>query len=227
MNVTINTRLLIRTLSFSLLFLLVLHLLFVFMIFSRKFEGLVFYDVFYRFYFEHKNNLPSFFNTFLLLLASALLYYIYRAHSGKFYRETKWLVGSILFLLMAIEENASIHVFLSALKPEYSLVTVLVLVSLLGLFLIVLSVYFGRFMMRLPRRIAVGFTVSAAIYAAGAVILDQTSSAMASVTGKRNLTFVGISTLEETMEMTAIIVFIHFLLEYIKTELNPVEITLK
>jgi hypothetical protein len=95
-------------------------------------------------------------------------------------------------------------------------------VAPLGVFLIGLSVYFGKLAMQLPRRIAIGFLVSGVIYVSGAVLLDQTGSGIASAAGERNLTYVGISTLEETLEMTGIIIFIHYLLEYIKTELDPV-----
>jgi hypothetical protein len=222
MNVNVNTRLLIRILAISLLLLVILNLFVVFLMFSRKYHNVIFYEVFHQFYFDNKNNLPSFFNTLLLLLASALLYHIYLAHSGKFFKETKWLVASGLLLFMAIEENASIHVFLSGFMPAYSPMTMLVWVAPLGVFLIGLSVYFGKLAMRLPRRIAIGFLVSGVIYMSGAVLLDQTGSGIASAAGERNLTYVGISTLEETLEMTGIIIFIHYLLEYIKTELDPV-----
>lgn len=229
-TITINTRLLIKIFLVTLLLLLFLNVFVVALAYSGRYHGALMYELFHKFNFNTKHNIPSFFNTVLLLIASVILYYIYLVQKKRFVLQRRWFVLAILFLIMAIEENASVHIFLHSLLPRHSILlqtglSVLLWAIPFGILVTILAVYFKRLVLSLPRRIAIGFAVSAAIYITGAIILDLVGSVVAHTMGSRSLIYTAVSTLEETLEMLGIVVFIHYLFSYITSEFNTVGIS--
>jgi hypothetical protein len=63
------------------------------------------------------------------------------------------------------------------------------------------------------------FVAAAALYIGGALGMEMVGGYIASTTGK-NLSYVIGLTIEESLEMLGIVVFIHALMSYIKTYLN-------
>ena len=189
---------------------------------GMKYRGLLINHVFHKFYFDSKFNFPSFFNTFLLLMVSAILYYVYLSYARKHFREFKWLWLSILFMLMAMEENLSIHFLLGSFQPDYKVWVIPILIAL-----VLLTAYFGRLAYILPQRIAIGFFVSGAVYITGAIILEFIGARVQDTFGQWSLIYAGTSSLEETLEMLGLILFIGYLLEYIKLEFHSVNLTVE
>lgn len=230
MNITINTRLLVRILLISLLVLLLLNIFVLLLAYSGVYHGPLMYELFHKFNFNGKYNIPSFFNTFLLLIASLILYYIYLVQKKRFFLQRRWFALAILFLIMAIEENASVHIFLHSLLPRQSILmqtglSVLLWAIPFGILVTVLAIYFKRLVLSLPREIAKGFAISAVIYITGAIVLDLVASVISHLKGSRSLAYTAVSTLEESLEMLGIIVFIHYLFAYIKAEFNTIGIS--
>lgn len=221
MQVKINARRLVNVLFICLAVLFLMNFILI-LVTGMKYRGALLNQVFHKFYFDSKFNFPSFFNTLLLLMATGILYYIHLAYARKYFREFKWLWLAILFMLMAIEENLSVHTLLGSLQPDYR-----VWVIPIGIALILLAAYFGRLAWKLPRRIAIGFFVSGAVYITGAIILQFIGARAEDSIGKWSMMHAGIATLEETMEMLGIILFIRYLLEYIKLEFQSVNLTVE
>lgn len=170
---------------------------------------------------DGEHNLPALFSTGLLVCASLLLALITVLERRVRAPDTfKWAILAAGFLLMALDEALSLHE--KTIEPLRALlggeqlgifyfawvVPAMVLVAIIGAFYV-------RFMFRLPRRIAVAFAVSAAIYLGGALGVELVEGWWREGHGHRNLTYHGLVSLEEGMEMIGVITFIHALLSYI------------
>lgn len=170
---------------------------------------------------DYELNAPAFFSTLILLFSSVLLAVI-----THFKREQRspyvwyWTILSLGFLFMAFDEMASVHERL--IEPMRTLlggdnlgvlyfawvVPAILLVLLLG-------VAFTRFWWNLPRQTRLYVAVAAALYLGGAIGIELLDGSYAEIHGKKNLTYTILSTVEETLEMAGIIVFIKALLDYI------------
>ena len=221
MQVTINTKRLTRTLFICLVSLFLVNLVLM-LVTGLRYRGLLLNQLFHKFYFDSKFNLPSFFNTLLLLIATGILYYVHIAYARKYVPELKWFWLAVLFFLMAIEENVSVHVFLGTLQPSF-----LAWVIPVGVALIALVAYFGQLVYKVLRKIAIGFVMSGIVYTTGAIVLQLTGARLEPVVGKWSAVYAGISTLEETLEMLGVIMFIHYMLEYVKIEFPTVNVIVK
>jgi hypothetical protein len=75
----------------------------------RRLFGLIdFFDL------SREKNLPTLFNTTLILICSAMVYFIYRLHKKYSVNVSyKWLILALGFLYMAIDEYAELHEKLS------------------------------------------------------------------------------------------------------------------
>ena len=170
---------------------------------------------------DGENNLPALFSTLLLFCASlllALIALLERRHEGV--DVSKWAILAAGFMLMAMDEALSFHE--KAIAPLRALLGG----QHLGIFFFawvipgfalvsVLGAFFLRFLFRLPRRTAIAFVVSAAIYLGGALGIELIEGWWREAHGHRNLTYHVLVSLEEGMEMAGVIAFIHALLSYI------------
>lgn len=170
---------------------------------------------------DGERNFPTGFSTLLLLLAAALLAVIMvlergRGRGGSGY----WAVLSAGFLFMAADEAWSFHEKL--IRPVRSLlgdqdlgmlyhawvVPGMALVAVLGL-------VFLRFWLRLPAKTRFAFLFAAVLYLGGAIGVELVGGRYSETLEAHDLTYAMIVTLEESLEMAGVIVFIHALLGYI------------
>lgn len=179
---------------------------------------------------DGEHNLPELFSTLLLLGAAALLTLITLLERARRGRDTgKWALLAAGFVCMAVDESLSLHEAL--IEPVRHLlgggelglfyfawvVPALVLVAALG-------IYFLPFMLRLPRRTMLAFAASAAIYLGGAVGVELFEGMYREHHAYRTLGFHLLVTLEEGMEMTGVIAFIHALLGHIAGRFGEVRL---
>jgi len=179
---------------------------------------------------DRENNIPAFFSTVLLLIAAALLALI--ATLERKHREfdaSKWAILAAGFVLMSVDEAVSLHEHL--INPMRHLlggkhlgllyfawvVPGIALVAALG-------VFFLPFMFRLPRRTAIAFALSAAIYLGGALGVELFEGAWREGHGHRNAVYHALVTLEEAMEMAGVIFFINALMRHIAGRYGEVEL---
>jgi hypothetical protein len=78
----------------------------------------------------------------------------------------------------------------------------------------VLGLYFLRFLLHLPAATGLSFLMAATLYIGGAIGVELIGSSHAELHGYENLTYSMIATLEESLEMAGLIVFIWALLNY-------------
>lgn len=170
---------------------------------------------------DGEQNLPALFSTGLLFCASALLALIaVLCRRDRAFDVSKWAMLAAGFLMMALDEALSFHERLiepmRALLGRQQLGIFFFAWVIPGIALVAaLGAFFLPFVLRLPRRTAIAFVVAAAIYLGGALGVELVEGWWREGHGHRNLLYHVFSSLEEGMEMSGIIVFIHALLRHI------------
>ncbi len=173
------------------------------------------------FYLDAERNIPTLFSVLLLLCAALLLTVItVLKKRQKDPDVSRWAILAFGFVLMAVDEAWSIHEKL--VMPVRALLGD----GPLGIFyfawvvpgivvVLVLTLFFLRFLLRLPTKTRFTFMIAAALYIGGAVGLELVGGRYAEMHGHDNLTYSMFATVEESLEMAGAIVFIYALLKYI------------
>ena len=166
-------------------------------------------------------NVPAFFSTLILLIASLLLAVVTDLKRREKARYVwHWALLSAGFLFMAFDETASIHERLiepvRTLFGEVSLGVLYFAWVVPALVLLpFLAIVFLRFFISLPANIKLGIFAAAVLYLGAAIGLELIEGSHVELYGKENLPYIALATLEETLEMVGIIVFIRTLLVFL------------
>ena len=167
-----------------------------------------------------EGNIPTYFSTIILLFSSILLGTIsmlkkkerdpYRVH---------WAVLSFLFFLVSFEEVASLRDYMDRpvqlLLGQNSSIFYFSWVIPGALFVVFIIVLFFPFWIHLPRWVRRSFAIAAGIYIFGVIGIESIGGAFIAVNDEFNFTYVLITTVEETLEMAGVILFIKALLLYL------------
>lgn len=182
------------------------------------------------FYVELEMNVPTFFSMLLLLFAALLLVVISvltRKQSNS--HAVEWRILSVGFFYMAFDEIIAVHDRLVEPMREILggrnlgilyygwVVPAAVLILFLALF-------FLRFLQSLPPKTRFSFLIAATLYIGGAIGFEFIGGSHAEIYGENDLTYIILTTIEESLEMVGIIVFIRALLEYIADTYREVEV---
>jgi hypothetical protein len=176
---------------------------------------------------DNERNIPTLFSVLDLALASLCLAVV-AALTRKNGRPdfSKWVVLSVGFLYLAFDEALSLHERMSA--PIKSFFggrdvgfhhTYWAIPGLAGV--IVLGLYFLKFLFRLPARTRILFVLAGAIFVGGAVGVEMLSGDYYEVHGY-GLGYSMIATIEESLEMAGVILFIYAILDYLAREYGGV-----
>lgn len=126
-----------------------------------------------------------------------------------------WLVLSVLFLLVSIDEFTGLHEKLSEAMASRTTHTGLMyfvwaapagLISLAGL------AAFVPFLRSFPARLGVLAVISAAMYLGGAVVMEMIGGSVAEVEGVESLRYRMLANVEEGLELGGTLLFIYVLL---------------
>lgn len=172
---------------------------------------------------DDENNIPTFFSVSLLFFAAVLIGLIAllkKKVSDPF--TAHWAILAFIFLYLAIDEAASIHellgrptrerlgswaatgaFFFSWVIPGIALVVVLALVYL-------------RFWLHLPLRTRLLTFIAGSLYIGGAIGVEIIGGAYFELYGL-DFTYIIIASIEESLEMVGVILFVFALLKYIAT----------
>jgi hypothetical protein len=172
------------------------------------------------FYLDAEQNNPTYFSVLLMLFA-ALLLAVIAVLNGKqrIPHVSKWAILSFGFLLMAYDEAFQIHEML--ISPVRTLIGN----SNLGIFyfawvipgialVLVLGLSFVSFLLHLPATTRFRFLMAGTLYIGGAIGVELIGGRHAELYGHENWTYTMIVTVEESLEMAGLIVFIWALLNY-------------
>jgi len=180
------------------------------------------------FYVDEEQNLPAYFSGLLLLVAALLLGSItVLKKKDRAPYVASWAILCCGFVLMAFDELFSFHERLMTPMQRILgndtpgiftfawVVPAIVLVLLLG-------VFFVKFLLHLSAKARFNFVLAAILYLGGAIGFELIEGAYAKLHGGQNLTFSMLTTVEESLEMIGVVVFIYGLLRYLADNYHEV-----
>ncbi|MAZ03281.1 MAG: hypothetical protein CMN56_09100 [Sneathiella sp.] len=177
---------------------------------------------------DDEENIPTFFSSTILLFSSLLLFMIVSFHktdgTGSY---MYWLVLALIFLFLAIDETASIHEYIVVIfwrAYERSSFDNYVWPTVYGSLVVFLAIVYWKFIFSLPKKILLLFFLSAFLYVGGAIGFEILGSMYIGASWYQGIDWWAaadykyylISTIEESGEMFAVLVFIYALLSYIE-----------
>ncbi|MGI9553141.1 MAG: hypothetical protein ACR2MT_18180 [Aurantibacter sp.] len=170
--------------------------------------------------FNKEANIPTFYSAVSLLVCAFLLLYIYwMANRGKNKKHKPyWLLFSLIFAFLAIDEIASIHEVLTVIiRNSYSFSGFLyyawVIPYVMGT--VLLGFIIIPFLSSLPKNIRSLFITAGLVFLSGAVGMELIGGMQDELYGKLNLEYMIYYTLEEFLEMLGTAIFIYALLTHI------------
>lgn len=168
---------------------------------------------------DREANVPSWYSSISLLLCGILLAviaYAARAQGDRWWRH--WTGLAAIFGILALDEAASIHeLSIEPLRDALGAGGLLHWTWVVpgSIFVLVVGAVYLRFIAALPRRTRLLLIVSAVTFVGGALGLEMLGAAWFDVHGRRNLGYAFFWTVEETLEMCGVLIFIYALLGHL------------
>lgn len=166
-----------------------------------------------------EESIPTWYSTFLLLLASLLLAFI--THQKK---ETAapyfkhWAGLALLFLFLSLDEGAVIHeIFADPMQENFQTTGFFAFGWQLAYlpWVIVVGLAYVPFVLKLPADTAKLFIAAGLLYIGGAVVIEGISANEWEAAGGNPIfRYLAIATVEELCEMWGVVLFIYALLRY-------------
>lgn len=173
---------------------------------------------------NQEQNIPSLYSWSALLFSAMLLAAIARVKKivGDRYF-THWRALSIIFVYLSLDEAISLHEkFVDPLRTRFNTGGVLYYAWVIpaSILVVIFGLTFIRFLLALPPKTKRLFVIAATVYVAGALGLEMVAGVYAEVHGSDNITIAALTSIEEFMEMSGIVIFIYALLTYMNTYLK-------
>lgn len=178
---------------------------------------------------DGEHNIPAYFSAIILLIAAFLLSTIasFKKRKGDSYAR-RWRILSIIFLYLTMDEAACIHELL--FRPTQEILGTGWLPSpFLGwvipgsALVLIFALSYWKFLLHLPAKSRRLFLIAGILYAGGAVGMELITIYYANLYGTKSLLpYAIMSTVEETLEMAGIILFIYALLDYIASSVKEI-----
>jgi hypothetical protein len=220
MPIYINSKKIIKFLSCIAILLIIIHIIILFIYFTvgdeDKFDYVRMFDL------DMERNVPTLFSS-LLMSISALLFYIL----GKIeqIQKTKeaifWFGLSLVFIFLAFDESCKIHEQLGDFTENFVSATGYLYypwVLSYGVLVLILGLFYIRFFWRMPRKVFISFMLSAGLFLSGAIGFEILGANESSLHSTDTILYCIYYTIEETLEMFAVIYLIHILLSLLQKE---------
>ncbi|OKH19434.1 hypothetical protein NIES208_02670 [[Limnothrix rosea] IAM M-220] len=177
------------------------------------------------FYVDNEKNIPTIFSSFLLLFAASLLLIIAYDQVKRGLVSRYWWILGFGFAFMSLDEWLSFHERL--IEPVHNFFTSRLNVEHLGLFrfawvipaiilIIFLVPYFYPFLRMLPHQTSKKIILAASIFLSGAIGTELIGGYFFALYGSNNFSYSMITTVEESLEMAGVILFIRGLMMFIQ-----------
>ena len=173
-----------------------------------------------KFYLGEEQNIPTYFSSLLLLSCSVMLFIAGNIDKNQGKPKRYWHFLSLVFLFLSMDETAGMHELLTVplrntlhlSGPLFYSWVIVAVPAVTALFLSSLG-----FLKRLPAKTRNLFILSGAIYISGCVLMEMIGANFCSQYGTDNFGCTMIVTLEESLEMFGINLFLYSLLDYCRT----------
>jgi len=225
-SLSIKIPIILKYLAVSTFILIVLNLL---VIISYKMH--INFPARDKFFFNQENGIPAFFSVFLILISASILGLIaLTKKKDKDDFAKHWVILTVIFISLAADEMASIHEFLGdPISDTFRFTGFLKFSWVIGGVLVVAVFLFSylKFFLALSNNMKVWFFISGATYVTGALGLEMVGGTMFVDNldfRNQSLAYMLTTTVEETMEMIGLLLFIYTLLNYIKTYTSKIKL---
>jgi hypothetical protein len=171
-----------------------------------------------------ENNVPTFFTTFMLVACAALLAVIARHSAMTDGGATYWKWLAIVFLFLAVDEDASLHeLLIQPLRERLPMAGPLYFAWVVpyGLAVLVVGLVYLKFVQSLPVRTRRLFVAAGSIYLAGALGFEFAGGwYLSQVEASEDFRYSLLVAVEELLEMSGIVLFIYALLDHLRQRLE-------
>ena len=165
--------------------------------------------------FNTERNVPTFFSSVLLACSALLLLALGRLHGAANGERAPWIWLGGIMAFLAVDESASIHERLTAPVREAlgaSGIIYYAWVLPYSVLLVVLLLALRGFLLRLDRVDRRRILTAGGVFVLGAIGVELLSGVVDESRGKENLAYALLYTVEETLELCGVILFIRALL---------------
>jgi hypothetical protein len=155
------------------------------------------------FHLDNEISVGTWFNSMLLLGVSVSAFWVGRSTELEADRRP-WAVIAVLFFLLSADEVGTIHEQMSrTVRLRFDLPSYLQYAWVLpaAAFVLLLTLYFARFVFRQKMHVRNGIVAAAAIYLSGALGFEMLGAHFATMEGKETLSYILACGFEELLEM--------------------------
>ena len=178
--------------------------------------------------FDYEGNLPSIYSMLAILCCSLTLFLIANAKKQADQPfQFHWLLLGWVFLFLSIDEGAAVHEEIGDLTELFVDASgflyfpwVIPYVTMV----VVLTAFYFRFLLHLPKPTLIRFIIAAGLFLTGAVGIEIFSAREADINGTETILYSALYTMEEICEMVAMVIFLHALLEYYQREFGTLTV---
>lgn len=171
-----------------------------------------------------ENNVPTFFTTFMLVACAALLGVIAQHSAAAGAGATYWKWLAILFLFLAVDEDASLHeLLIEPMRERLPVAGPLYFAWVVpyGLAVLVVGLVYLKFVRSLPVRTRRLFVAAGSVYLAGALGFELAGGwYLSRDDASEGLGYSLLVAAEESLEMSGIVLFIYALLDHLRQRLG-------
>ncbi|MGR3293356.1 MAG: hypothetical protein ACUZ9M_04980 [Candidatus Scalindua sp.] len=179
---------------------------------------------------DEELNFPSYYSTVSLLFCSSLLAVITFAKRKNKERYLYWFGLAVIFLFLSMDESIGLHeslkskvqIALNTSKSFYSAWVIPYSIALI-IFLLV----YVKFVFNLPSKTRILFLIAGLVYVVGALGMEIIGEFYSKLHADNITLVIMLTTIEELLEMTGIVIFIYTLMSYIDSELKDLRLSIK
>ena len=179
---------------------------------------------------DGERNIPTAYNVFLLLADALFLFVIaaWKVRNGLM-KSLGWLVLSFGFVFMSMDEAWTIHEDLigpmrQELGSKHFGLFYNAWIIPGGIVAALVGIGYLRFLLSLPKVTRIGFIVSGLVYVSGALVMEAFDGNYLEAHGN-NFDYKLMTILEEGLEMSGLILFCRYLLQYMRMQCDRIEFT--
>lgn len=210
-------------------FLTLVHCIVLFLFFHLEnpntLDFLIWFDL------DIERNIPSLYSSAAILVCSVLFFVIaYLEKNTGNCNRLYWIGLALIFLFLSIDEGIELHESIGDLTENYIHATGLLYFPWIvpySFMTIIFILLYLKFTLRLPAKTARLFILSGSVYLTGAIAFDMLGGREAEMHGFDSAAYCIFYTIEEFLEMIAIVVLIYALLSYIERQFGYLCITLE
>jgi hypothetical protein len=181
------------------------------------------YQIFWLFYFDEEANIPTLYSFVVLVICSVFLWITGSLEKVKIQKQSIFWKGlACVFAFIAIDELSGIHETFNndgtKLLGGFTADGYLYYAWLIpyGVFFAVISIFFVKQYLRLPRQTKFILFIGMAVFLAGSVIFEMIGARYVAThdEGMDRLGYALIATVEELLEKIGIIIFLYAILKF-------------